>query len=339
MPSAIECTGLSLEELKALYGNKTGNRYGDFIDPAKQYTVRQWDGMDGCWTDCLTGSAEQALVEWWARTEAGSKRTSFDDIDYYRIFPADGTKMLFSGRNEMFRQPEHPDPEIAAEVQADAELAEKVDALVARVSELEAENKKLRDRAEVGMSNETMETRSEVTAFAQAMEKRLAEFDEAKGADSWKSAISVEFFLRRLYEKLQGLDTLARTYEKMSNSKQPQRDLQEVREGIRQRAADIANYCMMVLDLCGALPLAQPTPVEVASIHMRGSLKNARAQLTALGTPDDAVNNAVLEEIDETLKSAPFVPNPVLVLLRGMKEEERDTILRGLGYVQGEKKP
>ena len=70
------------------------------------WVVRQWDGMDGCWADAtgpLTPPA--ALAVWNERTDSGTKRVSFkNDIDYYRIFPAD-TRMFLDGREgrELFR--------------------------------------------------------------------------------------------------------------------------------------------------------------------------------------------------------------------------------------------
>ncbi len=61
------------------------------------FTVRVWDGMDGCWCDVVAGvDRETALRTWCERTVNGTKSTSYNDIDYYRIFPAD-TKMLWTG--------------------------------------------------------------------------------------------------------------------------------------------------------------------------------------------------------------------------------------------------
>lgn len=69
------------------------------------FIVRQWDGMDGCWTDCTEAvSAGEALVDWSKRTARGTQKISFREIDYYRIFPAD-TRMKWDGTegHEMFR--------------------------------------------------------------------------------------------------------------------------------------------------------------------------------------------------------------------------------------------
>lgn len=65
--------------------------------------VRLWDGMDGCWCDVTAAvTPEEALRVWNERTERGTKKVSFDEIDYFRIFPAT-TKMVWSGDREMFR--------------------------------------------------------------------------------------------------------------------------------------------------------------------------------------------------------------------------------------------
>ncbi len=81
---------------------------GSFIDFTKgRFILRQWDGMDGCWSDCHEAEdvdGEIALLAWMERTEQGSKRVSFHEIDYYRIFPAN-TRMEWDGSEgrEMFR--------------------------------------------------------------------------------------------------------------------------------------------------------------------------------------------------------------------------------------------
>lgn len=63
----------------------------------ESYIVRQWDGMDGCWTDC-TGevSREEALQCWAEKTDRGTHHVSYNEIDYYQIFPG-GTSMIWDG--------------------------------------------------------------------------------------------------------------------------------------------------------------------------------------------------------------------------------------------------
>lgn len=62
----------------------------------EKFLVRLYDGFDNEWMDVSEAvsrkEAEKILAE---KTENGTKNTKFDDIDYYRIFPAD-TTMLYS---------------------------------------------------------------------------------------------------------------------------------------------------------------------------------------------------------------------------------------------------
>ena len=62
----------------------------------KLYIVRLYDGFDNKWIDIdeptTKDKAEKILAE---RTDNRRKNTTFDDIDYYYIFPAN-TTMLYS---------------------------------------------------------------------------------------------------------------------------------------------------------------------------------------------------------------------------------------------------
>jgi hypothetical protein len=60
------------------------------------FIVRLYDGMDNQWID-VSGPLPQdeAHKIWLEKTENGTKKISFDEIDYYKVFPAD-TKMLYS---------------------------------------------------------------------------------------------------------------------------------------------------------------------------------------------------------------------------------------------------
>jgi len=94
------------QELRDLYVGIMKPHDLDFDDTQARFIVRQWDGMDGCWTDCTDESvtALEALESWSKYTEGGTKCTSFNEIDYYRIFPG-GTRMKWDGSDgrEMFR--------------------------------------------------------------------------------------------------------------------------------------------------------------------------------------------------------------------------------------------
>jgi hypothetical protein len=65
-------------------------------DKSDLFIVRLYDGMDNQWID-VSGPVplEEANKIWLEKTENGTKKIHFDEIDYYKIFPAD-TKMLFS---------------------------------------------------------------------------------------------------------------------------------------------------------------------------------------------------------------------------------------------------
>lgn len=84
------------DPLVALYCRVMGDIEATFLK-YKTFIVRQWDGMDGCWTDC-TGQVdrEHALHYWSDRTDGGTRRVSYTEIDYYRIFPG-GTRMNWDG--------------------------------------------------------------------------------------------------------------------------------------------------------------------------------------------------------------------------------------------------
>jgi len=63
---------------------------------ARLYIVRLYDGFDNQWIDISEAVNRQKANEiWLEKTRNGTKNTKYEDIDYYRIFPAD-TKMLFS---------------------------------------------------------------------------------------------------------------------------------------------------------------------------------------------------------------------------------------------------
>jgi len=63
-----------------------------------KYIVRIYDGMDFVWTDVSEPVTKKEADRIWSqKTDSGTKMTKFDDIDYYKVFPAD-TKMIFRDR-------------------------------------------------------------------------------------------------------------------------------------------------------------------------------------------------------------------------------------------------
>jgi hypothetical protein len=92
-PTQVE--GLTADQRVDLYHSVMGGAL-DFTKH-ETFVVRVWDGMDGCWTDCTGAvSREEALRVWAARTDGGARHISYDEIDYYAIFPG-GTIMLWDG--------------------------------------------------------------------------------------------------------------------------------------------------------------------------------------------------------------------------------------------------
>ena len=54
-----------------------------------KHIIRLYDGFDNEWIDVSKPvSYEEAQKIWNEKTDNGTKKTTFDDIDYYKIFPA-----------------------------------------------------------------------------------------------------------------------------------------------------------------------------------------------------------------------------------------------------------
>lgn len=63
-----------------------------------KYIVRLYDGFDNKWLDISEPvSWDEAREIWNQKTKNGIEKTKFDDIDYFKIFPAD-TVMLYRWR-------------------------------------------------------------------------------------------------------------------------------------------------------------------------------------------------------------------------------------------------
>lgn len=166
--------------------------------------------------------------------------------------------------------------------------------------------------------------RPELMSFSQAMEKRLAEFDADKGEDGWKSAFDTEPMFERLGVKFADLRRDVADYEKAQARKVPRQNVGEARAEVLSSASDVANYAMMIADVCGALPLAEPNPSDILNLRMRGVLQNARAQIAATGSPTDEVHQVVLQEIDDVLqRKSMAMKNVIRVALQLMDEDER----------------
>ncbi len=87
--------------------------------------------------------------------------------------------------------------------------------------------------------SETLELRPEVAAFAQAMERKLRENDHKGG---WKDEDVWALFTRLRKDETAELVSAVYSYQ---HDGSPGCVLDE--------AADVANFCLMIADVCGAL--------------------------------------------------------------------------------------
>ena len=56
----------------------------------EKFVVRLYDGFDYVWIDVSEPvSKEEANRIWNEKTENGTRKTKYEDIDYFAIFPAD----------------------------------------------------------------------------------------------------------------------------------------------------------------------------------------------------------------------------------------------------------
>lgn len=91
---------MTIDEMKALYLKTMGFALAHAINGEGLFTVRVYDGMDHRWCDVLTSvDLAFALKRWCKETKNGTEKFCFDDIDYYRIFPADTRMANFWARD------------------------------------------------------------------------------------------------------------------------------------------------------------------------------------------------------------------------------------------------
>ena len=104
--------------------------------------------------------------------------------------------------------------------------------------------------------SQLIELRPEVLAFARQMEQRLRDHDaDKRGVASWKTASEGDLIVHAISKGMQ-LE-------------------QAVRCGFVSRnrhAVDLANYCMMIADVAGALQ-SIPTPIDHICIRNAGGTK------------------------------------------------------------------
>lgn len=81
------------------------------MTPTQLFVVRLYDGFDNEWMDVSQPvSHEEAQRIWNEKTEDGTVNTSYNDIDYYRIFPSD-TVMRLSQEGRDLRAQEEGKPD------------------------------------------------------------------------------------------------------------------------------------------------------------------------------------------------------------------------------------
>lgn len=172
--------------------------------------------------------------------------------------------------------------------------------------------------------------RPELMSFSQAMEKRLKEFDEPKGEDGWKTAYTGPL-LDRLAAKIADLRRDVLHLDTVQARKVPRQNASEARAELLSSACDVANYAMLVADVCGALPLAEPNPSDILNLRMRSTLEQARSLITIVGSAGDEVQHAMLQEIDEVLARKPVATkNVVRAFAASLTPEERAELLEVL---------
>lgn len=77
-----------IKELKSKY--KSADSQGSKAKVEELFVVRFYDGFDNAWMDVsVPVSAEKAHEIWNEKTNKGTKNATFNEIDYYRVFPAD----------------------------------------------------------------------------------------------------------------------------------------------------------------------------------------------------------------------------------------------------------
>lgn len=131
--------------------------------------------------------------------------------------------------------------------------------LVGYIQEIEGREREASARARAG----TAGLRPQVLAFAWLMEHKLRKHDGPRGVHGWKGA-QPEALRERVDVEAGELNRALGEWYK------PQGDhLQAAAHAVGSEAADVANFCMMTADACGALEGVGPGPV----VKLRKSLR------------------------------------------------------------------
>lgn len=116
-PRAEDCGIDPLEDLfrqvdfKTLFDVYQGIMHPQDLALEGLWVVRLYDGMDGEWCDASAAlTPHEALKEWFRQTKGGEEKTKYDDVDYFRIFPA-ATVMKFSDGHGVMEGEGRPEPD------------------------------------------------------------------------------------------------------------------------------------------------------------------------------------------------------------------------------------
>ena len=134
--------------------------------------------------------------------------------------------------------------------------ADEADEAAARITELEGEVQAgireilaLRADAERASPAEPSGWRPEVRAFADLMEAQLRDNDHKPG---WKNDSDLDLFERLGEESAELLAALHRHAKRLSWG--DHWVMEDTAPRVGREAADVANFAMMIADVCGALP-------------------------------------------------------------------------------------
>jgi hypothetical protein len=111
--------------------------------------------------------------------------------------------------------------------------------------------------------------RTEVLRYAEAMEQKLQANDEEKGTTGWKNE-GTEYLIGKLNEEVQELKDITQRLEIFKRvikiakrfdegiTQEQLNAMKSIESGLvkflGKESADVGNICMMISDVCGALP-------------------------------------------------------------------------------------
>lgn len=114
------------------------------------------------------------------------------------------------------------------------------------------------------------ELRPEVLAFAHLMERQLRANDHKAG---WKNDLACDLIPRLREESIELEEATNRHAKRVQWG--DDWVMEDTSVWVGNEAADVANFAMMIADVCGALPTPSPEPVASQGVDLRASLKLA----------------------------------------------------------------